>query len=100
MSIEEFCSANHITVWSARRLSDTPRWRIVIQWTDGSRHQMTLTVRSTERPDAAKVMRSLIQEAQRFEEDPAANLLHWDLQRKLLRFLGDDLYQQALQCKG
>lgn len=96
MTILDFCKLYHITIWAANRLGEQ-RWRITVRWTDGSRHQMTLTVRSKGRPSAPAILRRMIEEAKVFEADPA-RLDLWDVQRKLMRFLGEELYNVALSC--
>lgn len=116
MTFTEFCHTHHVTTWAAHRLGPD-RWRIIVQWTDGSRHQMTLTVHSRTRPEAPAILRKMVQEARTQEaaptfpawctanglsqEEPAA-LHQWrqaeKAQRQLMRFLGWELYQKALRC--
>lgn len=110
MTCVDFCRLYHVSIWSAQRAANSPRWRIVIEWHDGSRHQLTLTVRAQERPSAPEIMRHMIRDARASEAAPT--LPEWTAaghpaeryaqvdkeRRRLLRFLGPELYSEALSC--
>ena len=109
MTYADFCRLNHVTIWAAQR--EANRWRLVLKHHDGRHTQMTLTVRSQDRPQAPAVLRALVHECKQYEAAPTVQ--QWQEQHgstdgyqragneqlKLIRFLGLELYQEALQCE-